>query len=71
MDGTKPWWASQGAWANLLQVVVSLLTSYHLLTPSEGTVVVSQGPGVAVAVVMACLGAWGLWARLVATKRIG
>ena len=70
MIDTKPWWQSNGAWANLLQVVTSFAAMYHLVSKEQAAVIVADAPSMIVTFVMLILGAWGLWGRVRATRMI-
>jgi len=70
MNGTKPWYESTGAWANLMQMTMPLAVSAHLLTSAQAAVIAVQGPALLVMLATFVLGAWGLWGRLRATQMI-
>lgn len=70
MDATKPWYESNGAWANLLQMVTGLAVTEHFLSVQQAAVVVTDAPSLIVGLVTLVLGAWGFWGRLRATKQI-
>jgi len=70
MNGTKDWWTSQGVWANATQILTGIAVSMGIMTGEVGATIVATLPGLIVSAIMIALGAWGLWGRVVATKKI-
>ena len=70
MDESKPWYASNTIWANLLQMGVGIAVGLGFINAAAGTEIVASGPGIILGIVNAALGAWGLIGRVRATKSI-
>lgn len=66
----KPWYHSQGVWANLITMVVGLGSSFGLLNSTTGAMIMAEGPALIVAGVVVVTGIWGLYGRLSATTTL-
>lgn len=70
MDDSKPWYASNAIWANVLQVAVGLATATGVITGATGTAIATEGPGLIIGVVTTALGVWGFYGRLRAKHQL-
>jgi hypothetical protein len=66
----KPWYKSQGVWANLIIMVMGVATALGFIGEGTSALIIAEAPGLIVSVVTAGLGLWGLYGRVTAKTKI-
>lgn len=70
MEESKPWYASKTIWASFLQIAVGIAVTMGVVSDTQGTALLADGPDLIVGLVTAVLGAIGLYGRVQATKTL-
>jgi hypothetical protein len=69
-EGSKPWYASNTIWANILLTATTLARAVGLIDDDAATAIVLEVPDYITSVVIAVLGIYGIYGRWSATKEV-
>ena len=70
MESSKSWWASRTIWASIIQMLIGIATTAGFINDAAGEIIIAEGPGIVIGLVMWATGAWAAYGRISATKVI-
>lgn len=71
MNDTKPFYQSNGFWASMAQIVVSVGGASGGIDNMVGQELLADGPGFMVMIATGLAGVWSLIGRIRATSKLG